>query len=310
MDLSIVIVNWNTREMLRDCLESLQAPLDGIQAEVIVVDNASEDGSVEMVGEYFQDVRLIANLDNRGFAAANNQGFDGASGRHVLLLNSDTLVHGDVLVRSIEYLDTHPKVGMMGCKVLNDDGTTQLTCSRFPSFSNLLLQTFGANRLGGRYFSRYQMLDWDRDDEREVDVVSGCYLMVRASVIEEIGRLDEAFFCYGEETDWCRRCQDAGWQLMFAPVGEITHFGSGSTRALNHVRDLMLSEGTIRLQRKHNGHAAAVFMWLLLLVFNSMRSVFWTLRTALDSTDTTNRRAQHFRRIVRDFTRAWPQPVE
>ena len=310
MDLSIVIVNWNTREMLRDCLESLQAPLDGIQAEVIVVDNASEDGSVEMVGEYFRDVRLIANLDNRGFAAANNQGFDRASGRHVLLLNSDTLVHGDVLVRSIEYLDTHPKVGMMGCKVLNDDGTTQLTCSRFPSFINLLLQTFGANRLGGRYFSRYQMLDWDRDDEREVDVVSGCYLMVRASVIEEIGRLDEAFFCYGEETDWCRRCQDAGWQLMFAPVGEITHFGSGSTRALNHVRDLMLSEGTIRLHRKHNGHTAAVFIWLLLLVFNSMRSVFWTLRTALDSTDTTNRRAQHFRRIVRDFTRAWPQPVE
>jgi len=310
MDLSIVIVNWNTREMLRDCLESLQAPLDGIQAEVIVVDNASEDGSVEMVGEYFRDVRLIANLDNRGFAAANNQGFDRASGRHVLLLNSDTLVHGDVLVRSIEYLDTHPKVGMMGCKVLNDDGTTQLTCSRFPSFINLLLQTFGANRLGGRYFSRYQMLDWDRDDEREVDVVSGCYLMVRASVIEEIGRLDEAFFCYGEETDWCRRCQDAGWQLMFAPVGEITHFGSGSTRALNHVRDLMLSEGTIRLHRKHNGHIAAMFMWLLLLVFNSMRSVFWTLRTALDSTDTTNRRAQHFRRIVRDFTRAWPQPVE
>jgi GT2 family glycosyltransferase len=310
MDLSIVIVNWNTREMLRDCLESVRSQLHGVQAQIIVIDNASKDGSVAMVAEQFPEVRLIANLENRGFAAANNQGFNGVSSRHVLLLNSDTIVHGDVLKRSVEFLDMHADVGMMGCKVLNTDGSTQMTCSRFPTFVNLLLQTLGVNRLGGRFSGRYQMLDWARDSEREVEVVSGCYLMVRASVIEEIGYLDEAFFCYGEETDWCRRCQNAGWQLMFAPVGEITHFGSGSTRSLNHVRDLMLSEGTIRLHQKHSGRLAACAIWLLLFVFNGIRSVFWTLRNVFLPATASKTRARHFRRIVRDFSRAWPHPAE
>lgn len=198
----------------------------------------------------------------------------------------------------------------MGCKVLNEDGTTQLTCSQFPTFTNLLLQTFGANRLGGPFFSRYQMLDWARDDEREVEVISGCYLMVRTQVIEEIGDLDEAFFCYGEETDWCRRCQEAGWQLMFAPVGTITHFGSGSTRKLNHERDLLLSEGTVRLHRKHNGPIAAFMVWLLLLIFNGSRSIFWSLRTLKDPTDAASARARHFRSVVRHFNRTWPQLAE
>jgi GT2 family glycosyltransferase len=294
---------------LKDCLDSVWSSLAGVEAEVIVVDNASTDGSVQMVRSDFPATHLIANSDNRGFAAANNQGFDVARGRHVLLLNSDTIVHGDVLARSVDYMDRHPDVGMMGCRVLNGDGSTQMTCSRFPTFANLLLQTTGANRLGGSFFSRYQMLDWNRKDERDVEVISGCYLVVRAEVISEIGYLDEAFFCYGEETDWCRRCSNAGWRLAFAPVGEITHFGSGTTRKMNHRRDLMLTEGTIRLHRKHGGRVNAAMVWLLLLLFNGSRSVFWTCRTLIDSADETRLRARHFRRIVRDFGRAWPQAV-
>lgn len=310
MDLSIVIVNWNTEEFLRGCLSSVFRSLDGLEAEVIVIDNASSDASVDMVNMDFPEVQLIGNSSNLGFAAANNQGFSRAKGRHILLLNSDTVVHGHVLAASVNYLDEHPEVGMMGCRVLNGDGSTQMTCSRFPTFFNLLLQTLGANRLGGPFFSRYQMLEWDRDDEREVEVISGCYLMVRTEVIREIGPLDEAFFCYGEETDWCRRCASAGWQLKFAPVGDITHFGSGATRKVNHLRDLMLTEGTIRLHRKHEGTANAVMIWLLLLAFNGSRSVFWTCRAALDSTESTHTRARHFRNIVRDFNRAWPQTQE
>ena len=307
MDMSIVIVNWNTRDLLRGCLESVEKHLGKIDAEVIVVDNASTDDSVDMVNHLFPNVHLIANAENRGFAAANNQAFELSSGRYVLLLNSDTLVHGDVLLRSLKYLDANPEVGMMGCKVLNSDGSTQLTCSQFPTFTNLLLQTLAANRLGGPFFSRYQMLHWARDDEREVEVISGCYLMVRSRVIDEIGYLDEGFFCYGEETDWCRRSQEAGWKLKFAPVGTITHFGSGSTRKLNHERDLMLSEGTIRLHRKHNGPLSAAMVWILLLIFNGSRSIFWTFRTLLDSADDTSSRARHFRSVVRHFNRTWPQ---
>jgi len=306
MDLSIVIVNWNTRDMLRDCLASIP-PDQGMQTEVIVIDNASDDGSADMVAVEFPAMRLIRNPDNRGFGVATNQGLRVARGRHLLLLNSDTLVHGDVLTRSVQYMDAHPQVGMMGCKVLNEDGSTQLTCSRFPGFANLLLQTMGLNRLGSpRWLGRYQMLDWARDDEREVEVISGCYLLARRQTVAQIGLLDEAFFLYGEETDWCRRCIEAGWKLVFAPVGCITHLGSGSSRKLSYRRDLLLSEGTVRLHGKHGGLPAAVAMWLLLFIFNCSRSLYWSLRSLVDRRLEGTERAHHFRQVVRHFARAWP----
>jgi len=306
MDLSIIIVNWNTREMLRECLASIQ-PDEGLPTEVIVIDNASSDGSAEMVAAEFPSMRLIRNTDNRGFGVATNQGLRVARGRHLLLLNSDTLVHGDVLMRSVQYMDAHPQVGMMGCKVLNEDGSTQLTCSRFPGFANLLLQTMGLNRLGSpRWLGRYQMLDWARDDEREVEVISGCYLLARRETVAQIGLLDEAFFLYGEETDWCRRCAEAGWKLVFAPIGCITHLGSGSSRKLSYRRDLLLSEGTVRLHGKHGGLAAAVAMWLLLFAFNCSRSLYWSLRSLVDRRLEDTERARHFRQVVRHFARAWP----
>jgi GT2 family glycosyltransferase len=227
----------------------------------------------------------------------------------LLLLNSDTIVHGDVFARSIEYLDANPSVGMMGCKVLNTDGSTQMTCSRYPSFLNLLLQTLGANRMSFfPWLQRYQMLDWDRNDERAVEVISGCYLMIRRPALQEIGGLDDTFFLYGEETDWCRRCAQAGWQLMFAPVGTITHLGSGSSHQLNDKRDLLLTEGTVRLHRKHGGTLSAAALWLLLLTFNASRTAYWSLRSALIGCPASRFRANHFRRIVRNFRGAWPAP--
>ena len=307
MDLSIVIVNRNTRDLLADCLDSVFPRLGDLTAEVIVVDNASADGSADMVAQRFPRVRLIRNAENRGFAAANNQAFEIATGRHVLLLNNDTLVHGDVLPASVRYLDARPEVGAMGCRVENADGSTQFTCSRFPTFANLALQTLGLNRIsrGPAALRRYQMLDWDRDDERDVEVISGCYLMVRREVLAEVGALDEAFFCYGEETDWCRRIAEAGWALRFAPVGRITHFGSGTTRSLNHRRDLMLTEGTVRLHRKHGGLGAALAVWALLLAFNVSRAAFWSLGQ-LAGREGFADRARHFRTICRDWARAWP----
>lgn len=307
MDLSIVIVNWNTRALLADCLDSVLARRGDLELEILVVDNASEDGSADMVAHCFPEVRLIRNTENRGFAAANNQAFELASGRHVLLLNNDTLVHGDVLAASVRYLDAHPEAGAMGCRVENADGSTQFTCSEFPTFGNLALQTLGLNRLarGPAFLRRYQMLDWDRDDERDVAVISGCYLMIRREVLDQVGALDEAFFCYGEETDWCRRIADAGWALRFAPVGRITHFGSGTTRSLNHRRDLMLTEGTVRLHRKHGGLAAGLAVWSLLLAFNVSRAAFWSLGQ-LAGRAAFRDRARHFRAVIRNWTAVSP----
>ena len=306
MDLSVVIISWNTREMLRDCLDSVFAGLGDLDAQIIVVDNASQDGSPEMVRSAFPRVELIENDGNRGFAAANNQGFEIASGRHVLLLNSDTIIHGDVLPASVAWMDDHPQAGVMGCRVLNDDGTLQITCSRFPGLLNLFLQASGLSRLPGAFFDRYRMERWDRRDTRAVDVVSGCYMLVRRSAMDQVGPLDESFFFYGEETDWCRRFASAGWGLFLAPVGEITHLGGGSVRKLNHRKDVMLSEGTVRLHAKHFGWIGGVACWSLLALFNLSRAILWTLLAPVRG-DSARTRARHFRSVVAEFGATFPR---
>lgn len=308
MDLSIVIVNWNTREMLRDCLSSVFEGLDSLRAEVIVVDNASSDGSPEMVEDAFPQVLLLRNDQNRGFAAANNQALGLCSGRYVLLLNSDTIVHGSVLAASRDYMDAHPRVGVVGCRVLNADGSLQITCSRFPSLLNLALLASGAAKLGGpEFLDRYQMTRWDRTEPRAVEVVSGCYMFVRAAAMAEVGPLDESFFFYGEETDWCRRFSAAGWDLHFAPVGTITHFGGGSVRRLNHRRDVMLTEATVRLHRKHGGLGAAAACWILLASFNLSRAFFWSV-VSIGAREKALERAHHFWGVAGELARTWPRP--
>ncbi len=302
-DLSIVIVEWNTVDMLRDCLASVYAHDGGLDLQVIVVDNASEDGSPEMVEAEFPQVRQIRNTDNRGFAAANNQGFEICKGRHILLLNSDTYVLGDVLAASTRYLDDNLDVGAMGCRVLNPDRTMQRTCSMWPRLLDLMFMSSGFWKLKRpKFFGRYQMTDWQRDTLREVEVISGCYMMLRREIIYQIGSLDEDFFFFGEETDWCRRMRDAGWRLMFAPVGEIVHYGSASARKLNHKRDLLLTDATVRLHRKHGGALAAAGAWMILFGFNVSRAAFWSLRSLIQR-DRAAPRAKHFRDVVAGMVR-------
>ena len=309
MDLSIIIINWNTRELLMDCLGSvLEGAPEGRDYEVIVVDNASTDGSQDMVKAQFPQVSMIMNDENRGFAAANNQAMEIASGSNILLLNSDTLIHGDVLAKSLDYMDAHWHVGAMGCRVLNADGSLQHSTSQFPSFWNLTLQTLGLDRQHFiSAFRKYRMLDWDRQSERYVETVSGCFLMVRRQCIEAVGILDEDFFFFGEETDWCRRIREAGWRVAFAPVGEITHFGGGSSDSLNHKRDLMLSEATVRLHRKHSGLFAAFCVFLLLFAFNSSRFAYWAIISGVKKATRAKDRKVHFKDVSRGFVKAWPR---
>ncbi len=310
-DLSVVIVNWNTRQMTRECLQSVQDALAGpdagrITAQVILIDNASADGSADMVTADFPAVALIRNATNRGFAAANNQGFAIATGRHILLLNSDTLVHGDALSASVAWLDSHPAVGALGIKALNADGSTQMTCHQYPSLINQFLLASGLWKLKWpRVFGRYMMTDWARDTEREVEVISGCYLMLRRAVLEGVGPLDEDFFFFGEETDWCRRMRDAGWVLMFSPLGTFTHYGSVSAKKLNHKRDVMLAGSKVRLHRKHGGTAAAMVAWMFAALFNISRAVFWSVRSLVGGGEAARARARHFRSVVAELGVIW-----
>ncbi len=305
MDLSIIIVNWNTCALLRDCLATVYAGLGGLDAEVFVVDNASTDASLAMLGAEFPGVITIANARNLGFAAANNLALARAQGRHVLLLNTDTLVHGTVLPDAVGWLDAHPDVAVMGPRILNRNGTVQVSSTRFPTLGNLTLQMLGLTRFAA--FDRYRMERWDRRDTREVEVISGCAMFVRRAALAKVGLLDEAFFFYGEETDWCHRFAAAGWRVVFAPVGEITHFGGGSVNSLNHMRDILLTQGTVRLHVKHGGPWAGVACYGLLALFNLSRSVVWS---ALALTRPKARdRARHFRRVVAQFGKAWPSKV-
>lgn len=303
--LSVIVVSFNTCQLTLDCIESVyEATKDRLEVEVIVVDNASNDGSAEAIASAYPSCDVIRNERNIGFAAANNQAFRVATAPFVLLLNSDTLVLRGALERSVDYMNRHPEVGAFSCRVLNSDGTVQRVCSQFPSLINLTLQLFGLDKLRWPiWLGRYQMRDWARDSVRDVEVISGCFMLVRSSVIDEVGNLDERFFFFGEETDWCVRIRSAGWKLRFAPVGEIIHHGGGSSKTLAHSRDVMLSSAIIRLHRKHSGHVAAAIAFLILITFNVSRAAFWWLRNLVSSNKSP--RAGHFLRVSRSTLETW-----
>ena len=258
---SIVIVNWNTRDILRDCLESITSQTT-LPHEVIVVDNASTDGSAEMVRQSFPNVRLIANSGNNGFAAANNQGLEIAKGEKLLLLNPDTIVLDGAIDKMCAWLDRHPDVGCVGCQVLEDTDTIQRTCFADPGPLNLALVEFGLHRMAPRHalLGRPEYGNWDRDSERDVDVVSGMFMLVPRHVFETIGFLDEAFFVYSEEADWCRRIRNAGWRCIFAPEARILHLdgGSKSTAQIKSRMYVQMQKSKMIYVRKHYGWLGAL----------------------------------------------------
>lgn len=307
LDLSIVIIGWNTIDLLRDCLQSVLENIDGIHTEVIVVDNASADGSAEMVAAAFPSVHMIRNSVNRGFAAANNQAMSQARGRYVLLLNSDTIVLGDVLRRAVHFMDRNGSVGVLGCQVLNTDRTIQHTCFRDPDLRSLTLVASGLHRLPWpRFLGGHIYRGWDRCTSRNVDVVTGCFMCVRQSAIKDVGMFDERFFFYAEEADWCRRFRDARWDVRFEPVGQIVHHGGASAMQLDDRRTVLLGDALIRLLHKRRGQRAAAIAWLLLLSFNTSRCVIW----ALLGLATLNRdvlwHAKRFGRAAGRFGANWP----
>ncbi len=303
MDLSVVIVNWNTRDLLRACLQSVFAGLGGLEAEVFVVDNASADDSTAMIRRDFPEVRLIQSPENRGFSAGNNLALRRVSGRYVLLLNTDTIVHGSVIPDCVAWLDRNPRVGVMGPRLLNSDGSVQPSCSAFPSLRSLTMQLIGITRIAR--WDSYRMTGWDRSEERSVDVISGAAMFVRGKAMAEIGLLDESFYFYGEETDWCLRFRMKGWGLKFVPIPEITHFGGGSVRRLDHRRDVMLTEGTTRLQLKHGSRAAAVVCFTILALHNITRAAFWGVASVAGQPGAIAR-ARHFAHVVAELPQAWP----
>jgi GT2 family glycosyltransferase len=228
--LSIIIVNWNTRNLLRDTLKSVQEETL-LSHEVWVVDNGSTDGSQEMVRDEFPDAHLIANTENLDFAAANNQALPLCQGEYILLLNSDTVVLDGALDKMVAFMHGHDEVGALGCKLLNADGSLQPSAHRFYSTARSIVENRVAHMLWPHKHANTPFLSfWDHSSPKQVDWVCGAVLMVRKSIVNEVGLLDDSFFMYGEEIDWQLRMQKAGHQVWYLPSARIIHYGGGSSR--------------------------------------------------------------------------------
>ena len=249
-------MSWNAREDLRTCLASLRAGAARRRVETVVVDNASTDGSPEMVAAEFPDVCLLRSPTNEGFSAANNRALAGLEAPYALLLNSDAAVHAGALDALLDWADAHPDVGIVGPRVLNPDGSLQYSCRRFPTFAAGLFRNVYLGRLfpNNKPAADYLMQDFDHASERDVDWVSGCALLIRRACWEEIGPLDaETFFMYCEDMDWCLRAHDANWRVAYYPGAVVTH---AIGRSSDQVADRMIIEHHRSMWRFYKKHRA------------------------------------------------------
>ena len=236
---SIVILSWNTKSILRDCLKSLKDSY-----EIIVVDNGSTDGSPQMVQKEFPKVRLIKNQKNLGFGAGNNQGMREAQGKYILLLNSDTIVKNKAPLKMAKFLEENHQVGVVGCKLLNPDGSPQPSAGPFPNLWVSFIMLFAEHWLGDLVRSSFPGV-------KEVDWVMGAALMISRKVFTEVGPMDEGLFMYMDEVEWCYRIKKAGFKVMFYPGAEIIHLFGGSSQTGRKDPILNIYRGLLYFYRKH-----------------------------------------------------------
>lgn len=233
MDLSIIIVNYNTKDLLMQTIQSIIDTSKNINYEIIVSDNNSTDGSIEMVKEKFPQVKLIENKENLGFPKGNNVAIRQSKGRYILLLNSDTVVLEDCLSKCIGYMDVSKNIGVLGCKVVLKDGSLDHACKRgFPTPEASLFYILKLHKFFPKVekFNQYDLGCLDEDKVSEVDSLMGAFMILRREVIEKVGLLDEQFFMYGEDIDWCYRIKQAGWQVVYYPEAKIIHYKGASSR--------------------------------------------------------------------------------
>jgi GT2 family glycosyltransferase len=279
MDISIIIVGWNTRRYVEECLDSLAVARTCRSIEVIVVDNASADGSAEMVERRFPDVKLIRAGENLGFAKANNRAIRECQGRYVCLVNPDVKLLPGCLDALADFLDQHPEVGNVGPRVLNSDLTLQSSCRRFPTLWNNFCSATGLAVAFKRWrlFSGEHMLFFRHDRIAAVDVLVGCFWMIRRKALTAVGLLDEGFFMYGEDVDWCRRCWNAGWQVVFFPDASAIHARGGASAADPVGCAVMQQQSILRYWSKHHCSSQVLAMQGILLCSHVIRYLFAVL---------------------------------
>jgi hypothetical protein len=279
VDLSIVIVTWNAREVLLPAIDSVFREVKGVSYEVLVSDNDSRDGSADAVEAEFPDARVIRNSKNLGFAGGNNVALREAQGRYIILLNSDTITHGGAFERMVSYMDAHPEVGACGPQLLNPDGSKQNCFHNFPSLATEILNVSLLKILNpARYPSKKQSFA----QPIEVDAVLGACLLVRREVIARVGLMDDGYFFFLEETDWCARIEEAGWKVVHIPDARITHlFGESTKKKMPTETRIEYYRSLYRFFRKNRGRGQMALvvafrfakLWLNLILYTALVAV-------------------------------------
>ncbi|MGD2094104.1 MAG: glycosyltransferase family 2 protein [Phycisphaerales bacterium] len=274
-----MIVAWNVRKLVYDCIKSVYDQTKDIRFEIIYVDNASEDGSVDMVKKEFPQVIIIENNENKGFIKANNQAIEISKGRYVLLLNSDTIVLDNAIAKTVNFADSHPDAAVVGCKVMNPDKTLQRTCFMYPSVLNMFLSATYLYKIFPRskFFGREQMTWWDFNENREVETICGCFSLVRKEAIEQVGSMDEGYFVYGDDPDWCYRFKENNWKIMFFPDAKIIHYGGQTTKRMAGKFLLQLLGAKLIFIKKHRSRLAFRSACFFTALFFFFRVPYWFL---------------------------------
>lgn len=283
LKLSIITVSFNTKPLLKHCMESVYQNLANIEHEIFIVDNNSQDGSPDMIKENFPNVKLIENKENIGFAKANNQAIRKARGEYLLLLNSDTIIPPESLTIMVDFLDKKPEVGVLGPKLVDQDLNLQTSCRHFPTLFTVLSQFFGLSAMfpKSKIFGWYDMGYWDHSHTSEVDCVPGTSLLVRKKAVQEVGLLDENYFMYFEDTDWCYRFARAGWKVVFLPNAKVIHLGGASAAESNRgvFYDKTLSEeffnSLFYYFKKFHGGFSVLILRIFIFISLLMRMLKW-----------------------------------
>ena len=285
MDISIVIVGWNAKPYLEMCLESLEAAPPRRSMEVFVVDNASIDGSSEMIKSRFPWVKLIRSEENLGFAKGNNVALRQCRGQYICLVNPDVKVFPGCLDALADFLSQNPKVGFVGPRVLNADMTQQVTCRHFPSIWNNFCSASKLSSVfkNSRLFTGEQMFYFPHDRTLAVDVLGGCFIMVRRETLDAVGLMDEGFYMYGDDLDWCRRCWKAGWQVVFFPGAQAIHDNGAITKPYPVRFAVAQQRSILHYWLKYHGHFGRWRIRGILFFHNLVRYVFAALASVFQS---------------------------
>jgi GT2 family glycosyltransferase len=268
VDVSVIFVSYNTAQMSVEAIRLVKESLHQLAIEIFVIDNASKDGSADLIAQTFPDVTLIANTQNVGFGRANNQALPLLSGRYVLLLNTDAFVQRDTIQKTVEFMDAHMNVGILGVRLLGRDGVLQPSCRYFPSPWALFLHRTGLNK----FFTQVQMVDdmsWDHHAVRYCDWVPGCYYLIRKQAIDQVGLFDPRYFLYYEEVDHCYATKQAGWDVVYYPDTSVVHIGGESAKIDHKISQVGRQVSALQIESEllyfRKNHGLVLFLMHLLM---------------------------------------------